>query len=138
MGDDEDALILQQEVNDNATDYKAKQDDKSEVNDDLGILGDKHEVIQPVVKNDGVSDEHIQIVTDAWTELLKKGELNIGRVFAKNIFQIQPNIMKMYNPENKEQKELFTDPAFLNVCTSSIQAIGMAVANLGTINDMAP
>jgi len=32
------------------TDYKGKPQTMSEVNDDLGILGDKHEEIQPVVK----------------------------------------------------------------------------------------
>ena len=57
--DDEDALILEEGVNDNATDYKAKQDLKSEVNDDLGILGQADEKIQPVVKKDGISEENI-------------------------------------------------------------------------------
>lgn len=53
--DDEDAIILEEGVNDNATDYKAKQDNRSEVNDDLGILGEADEIIQPVLKKDGIS-----------------------------------------------------------------------------------
>ena len=36
--DDADGLILEEGVQDNATDYKAKQDGKSEIADDLGIL----------------------------------------------------------------------------------------------------
>ena len=43
-------MMLEQEVNDVMTDYKGKPQTMSEVNDDLGILGDKHEEIQPVVK----------------------------------------------------------------------------------------
>jgi len=39
--------------------------------------------------------------------LLKKGELNIGRVLFKNIFQIKPDMMKFLNPEEMGQKELF-------------------------------
>jgi len=52
---------------------------------------------------------HIKIATEAWNELLKKGELNIGRVLFKNIFQIQPTIMKLINPEYMDQSELFKD-----------------------------
>jgi hypothetical protein len=33
-----------------------------------------------------ITSDHIQIVTEAWNNLLKKGELNIGRVLYKNIF----------------------------------------------------
>jgi hypothetical protein len=104
--DDDDALILEKEVNDSATDYKAKQDNKSEVNDDLGVLGQADEIIQPVVKTNGISEDHIKMATDAWIELLKKGELNIGRVFYKNIFQIKPDLMKLYNPKDMDQKSL--------------------------------
>ena len=35
-----------------------------------------------------ITSDHIQIVSEAWNNLLKKGELNIGRVLYKNIFQI--------------------------------------------------
>ena len=38
-------LILEEGVNDNATDYKAKKDTKSEIGDDLGVLGNRNEVI---------------------------------------------------------------------------------------------
>jgi len=40
-------------------------------------------------------------------ELLKKGELNIGRVLFKNIFTIKPDMMKFCNPKELGQKELF-------------------------------
>ena len=56
-----------------------------------------------------ITVDHIKIATEAWNELLKKGELNIGRVLFKNIFQIQPNIMNLINPENMDQTELFKD-----------------------------
>jgi hypothetical protein len=58
----------------------------SEIEDDFGVLGNASVEIQPVAKKDGISEDHIQIVTDSWIELLKKGELNIGRVLFKNIF----------------------------------------------------
>jgi len=49
--EDSDVLkLMEQEVNDILTDYKGNLQTVSEVNDDLGILGDKHEEIQPVVK----------------------------------------------------------------------------------------
>jgi hypothetical protein len=48
--DGDEGLIVEEGVNDNATDYNARKDNKSEVGDDLGILGDQNEVIQPVVK----------------------------------------------------------------------------------------
>ena len=41
--DDAENFILKEGVNDNVTDYKAKKDTKSEVGDDLGILGNQNE-----------------------------------------------------------------------------------------------
>ena len=38
--DDAEGLIVEEGVNDNVTDYRAKKDTRSEVGDDLGILGD--------------------------------------------------------------------------------------------------
>jgi len=57
--DGADDLILEEGVNDNATDYKAKKDTKSEIGDDLGVLGNQNEEIQPVAKKDGISEDHI-------------------------------------------------------------------------------
>ena len=74
-----------------------------------------------------ITDNHIKIATEAWNELLKKGELNIGRVLYKNIFQIQPTIMNLCNPTGLEQTELFKDPTFLELCSKTIKGIGMAV-----------
>ena len=48
--EDADVLMLDQEVHDIITDYKTKPEPIDEVHDDLGILGDKHEQIQPVSK----------------------------------------------------------------------------------------
>lgn len=133
--DGADDLILEEGVNDNATDYKAKKDTKSEIGDDLGVLGNQNEEIQPVAKKDGISEDHIQIVTESWNELLKKGELNIGRVLYKNIFQIKPDVMKLCNPGDLEQKELFKDQAFLEICTKTIKGIGMVVESLHNIEE---
>jgi hemoglobin-like flavoprotein len=70
--------------------------------------------------------------------LLTKGEQKIGRVLFKNIFQLKPSIMKMFNPFCNEEKELFLDPEFLRECTNTIRTIGAAVPNLNDIDAMVP
>jgi len=44
--------------------------------------------------------------------------------------------MKFCNPEGKDQAELFQDAAFLELCTKTIKAIGMAVGNLHNLDGM--
>ena len=58
--DGDDGLIVEEGVNDNVTDYRAKKDTKSEVGDDLGILGDQNEEIQPIIKSDDVTDNIVK------------------------------------------------------------------------------
>lgn len=81
-----------------------------------------------MIKNCGVSDENGRIVTDSWNELLKKGELNIGKVLIRNLFQIKPETMKLFtSEENKDVKVLFTEKAFLEEIQKIITAIKEAV-----------
>jgi hypothetical protein len=84
--EDAEGLIIEEGVADNITDFRAIQDKKSEVNDDLGVLGQKEEEIQPNIKNSGITDDHVKIINDAWINLLTKGELNIGKVLYRNLF----------------------------------------------------
>jgi hemoglobin-like flavoprotein len=77
-------------------------------------------------------------VTNAWTELLKKGELNIGRVLFKNIFTIQPRLVKLFNPEDLSQAELFKNHEFHQECTKTVWQICLAIGNLNKIDDMIP
>ena len=70
--------------------------------------------------------------------MLTKGEEKIGRVLFKNIFQLKPSLMNMFNPLNKEEKELFLDAEFLSECTNAIRTIGAAVPNLNNIGAMVP